>query len=102
MSPQQLRAVLDAILTPALDGLAADVGDDPQRRLALTRLTAGRAVEAADRELRALGSRDRARVVAELAMSAALLHHKLAELGHTSPSGQDLQALTVPVSPRKV
>lgn len=101
MSAMKLRSSVDAVLTAALDGLTAEIADKPAARLALLRMTAGQTVGVAEREMRALGSRDRARLTAELALSAALLHLRLSELlpADAAPAlvGQDLQALTVPV-----
>lgn len=100
MRADRLSDAVDRVLTPALVGLAVVVRDDPAARLSLYRLTVGQVLEAAERELSALGCRDRARIAAQLAMNCALLHHRLLELdpSHSTPSGQDRHALEAPMS----
>jgi hypothetical protein len=90
---------MDRVLTPALDGLAVDVRDDPAARLSLYRLTVGQVLKAAERELSALGCQDRARIAAQLAMDCALLHHRLLALdpSYSAPSGRDRHALAAPL-----
>jgi hypothetical protein len=109
-SPRQLRTALDAIVGQALSAFApftheSDTGaDGALKALSHLRLGAGLTVGVCERELRALGARDRARITAELAMTCALLHHKFRELDPASADRPtpDLQALTVPLTaPRK-
>ena len=100
-TPERLRAATDAVLAVALVGLGVEVKDNQQARLAMLRITARQTVAAAERELRALGSRDRARVTAELALSCALLHLRLSELTPDELPADltaDRQALTVPLA----
>lgn len=96
-SPQQLHSAAFAVLDAATRGLDALPGDGGPRDLAGLRLTVGQTVRAADVELRILGSRDRARVAARLAVSCAQLRRALLEFLPPADVdallGRDLQTL---------